>query len=183
MQKWLDGEYVLLNRVIQGYKHYDVIDRALKLHALLGSTVVLSDVQMIDFRTPVPRLFLDRGFKAFLKEKQDNKQDFLALVAEPVAGAKDERFAIAMKGIDRLTRQANKPEDSYEMAVTKLGESIFHQGSFDGDRYFNPRHVGKGHFGRVIKQFHEYAPQLTGLLHAVDYFSNTSLPATTMPSL
>ena len=69
------------------------------------------------------------------------------------------------------------------MAVTKLGESIFHQGSFDGDRYFNPRHVGKGHVGRVIKQFHEYAPQLTGLLHAVDYFSNTSLPATTMPSL
>lgn len=176
--EWLDGEYVLLNYVIDGYDHSAVMQRAIRFHALFGSTVVLSDAQMIDFRTPIPTLFLDRHFRAFLNKKQN----FLALVADAVRGAKNAKFAIAMKGIERLTDQANKPEDSYEMAVTQLGESIFRAGSFDADRYLNSKHAGKGHVGRVIKRFPQYRRELNGLLHAVDYFSRSSLPATTMPS-
>jgi hypothetical protein len=176
--EWLDGEYVLLNHVIHGYDHSAVMQRALRFHALFGSTVVLSDAQTIDFRTPIPTLFLDRGFKAFLKEKQN----FLALVADPVRGAKNGNFAIAMKGIERLTNQANKPADSFEMAITQLGEPIFRAGNFDSDRYLNPRNNRKGHVGRVIKRFPEYRRELTGLLHVVDYFSRSPLPTTTMPS-
>lgn len=176
--EWLDGEYVLLNHVIHGYDHSAVMQRALRFHALFGSTVVLSDAQTIDFRTPIPTLFLDRGFKAFLKEKQN----FLALVADPVRGAKNGNFAIAMKGIERLTNQANKPADSFEMAITQLGEPIFRAGNFDSDRYLNPRNNRKGHVGRVIKRFPEYSRELTGLLHVVDYFSRSPLPTTTMRS-
>jgi hypothetical protein len=180
--EWLDGEYVLLNQVIHGYDHSAVMERAIRFHALFGSTVVLSDVQMIDFRTPIPTLFLDRDFRAFLNEKHNEKQNFLALVADPVRGAKNEKFAIAMKGIERLTDQANKPADSYEMAVTQLGGPIFRAGSFNAERYLNPRHAGKGHVGRVIKRFPQYRDKLRGLLHAVDYFSGSPLSATTMPS-
>jgi hypothetical protein len=55
-----------------------------RFQALFGSTVVLSDVQMIDFRTPIPTLFLDRDFRAFL----DKNQNFLALVADPLQRSK-----------------------------------------------------------------------------------------------
>jgi hypothetical protein len=175
--EWLDGEYVLLNHLIHGYDHSAVMQRAIRFHALFGSTVVLSDAQMIDFRTPIPALFLDRDFRAFLNQKQN----FLALVADPARGAKNGKFAIAMKGIERVTDQANKPDDSYEMAVTQLGEPIFRAGCFDADRYL--RRGGRGQVGRVIKRFPQYGRELRGLLHAVDYFSTSSLPAaTTMPS-
>jgi len=178
--EWLDGEYVLLNQVIQGYTHSSVMQRAIKLHALFGSTIVLSDVQMLDSKTPIPTLFLDRSFRTFLNKKQN----FLALVADPARGAKDLRFAIAMKGIERLTDQANKPEDSYEMAVTQLGEPVFAPGSFDADRYLSPKHRGKGHVARVIRRFSKYRRELTGLLYAVDYFSSGARPQdTTMPSV
>ena len=176
--EWLDGEYVLLKHMFQGYDHSAVMQRAIRFHALFGSTLVLSDAQTIDFRTPIPKLFLDRNFRAFLNEKQN----FLALVADPVRDAKNREFAIAMKGIERLTNQANKPADSFEMAVTQLGEPIFHAGRFDADRYLNPRNNQKGHVARVIKRFPEYKYELTGLLHVVDYFCRSPLPTTTMPS-
>jgi hypothetical protein len=102
--EWLDGEYVLLNHLIRGYDHSAVMQRAIRFHALFGSTVVLSDAQTIDFRTPIPTLFLDRDFRAFLKRKQN----FLAMVANPVSGAKNQKFAIAMKGMERLTDQAEQ---------------------------------------------------------------------------
>jgi hypothetical protein len=176
--EWLDGEYVLLNHAIPGYNHSNVMQRAIRFHALFGSTIVLSDTQMVDFRNPIPTLFGDRHFRTFLKEKND----FLALVADPARWASG-KFAIAIKGIERLHDQANKPEDSYEMAVTQLGEPIFRPGAFDADKYLNPRNEGKGRVGRVIKRFKkEYGCQLKGLLHAVDYFSRGPLPTTTMSS-
>jgi hypothetical protein len=176
--EWLDGEYVLLNHVIRGYDHSAVMNRAIRLHALLGSTVVLSDVQMIDHKTPIPMLFLDGDFRAFLRENKN----FLALVAEPVRGAKHQQFAISMKGMERITDQANKPDDSYELAVTQLAEPIFRAGSFNADRYLNPKHARKGHVARVIRRFGQHGGALKGLLHALEYFSRGPLPTTTTPS-
>ena len=46
--EWLDGEYVLLNGLNRGYDHFSVMQRAIRFHALFGSTVVLSDAQTID---------------------------------------------------------------------------------------------------------------------------------------
>jgi hypothetical protein len=176
--EWLDGEYVLLKHLIHGYDHSAVMQRALRFHALFGSTVVLSDAQLIDFRTPIQPLFLDRRFRAFLKQKQN----FLALVADPIRGTKDEKFAIAMKGLGRLTDQANKPSDSFEEAVTRIAEPIFRAGSFDSNKFLNSRRAGKGHVGRVIKRFPQYQHELTGLLHALDHFSNSPAPDTTTAS-
>ena len=176
--EWLDGEYVLLNHAIRGYDHSAVMQRSIRFHALFGSTVVLSDVQMMDSKTPIPTLFLDREFRSFLNKNRS----FLALVADPVRGTKNQKFAIAMKGIERATDQANKPADSYEMAVTQLGEPIFRAGSFDADKYLKSRHGREGQVGRVIKRFPQYRRELRGLLHAVDYFSRSPLPDTTMPS-
>src|SRR5262249_3705303 len=113
------------------------MERALRFHALFGSTLVLSDAQLIDFRTPIQTLFLDRRFRGFLREKQD----FLALSAEPVRGSSNEKFAIAMKGLERLTNQANKPEGSFEEAVTQMSEPIFRVGSFDSDKFLDFKHA------------------------------------------
>jgi hypothetical protein len=178
--EWLDGDYLLLKQTLTGYNHNDVVQRAIRYHALFGSTIVLSDSQMVDFRVGIPTLFLDRKFRHFLKERQEkNREDFFALVADPVRGAKDEKFAIAMKGIERLTDQADKPPDSYEMAVSKLGEPIFHAGCLDADRYLDPKHSEKGQIAKVIKKFPQYRKGLRGLLHALDHFSKGSLPTTT----
>ena len=124
--EWLDGEYILLNQVNDRYNHFDVMELSLKLHALLGSTVVLSDIQMIDNKCPIPMLFANDHFTAFLKERQLQGQDFLALVADPVPGAKNEKFAIAMKGLERVHNQyKNRPTNSYDWSLAKLGEPIF----------------------------------------------------------
>jgi hypothetical protein len=176
--EWLDGEYLLLNRLRQGYDHHSVMQRAIRFHALFGSTLVLSDAQMIDIRNPVTTLFLDPSFRHFLKVRPD----FLSLVAEPVRGTESESFAIAMKGIERLTNQANKPEDSFEMAITLLGEPIFHAGYFDAERYLNPGLNEKGRVGRIIRRYPRYSNELKGLLHVLDHFSRSPLPTTTLPS-
>jgi hypothetical protein len=180
--EWLDGEYDLLNQAIRGYDHSAVAERAIRFHALLGSTIVLSDIQMLDNKTPIPRLFRDPDFRFFLNKKQENKQNFLALVADPVRGIKDQKFAIAMKGIERLRDQAKKPPESYEMAVTRLSEPLLRGDSFDADRYLDSRHFGEGHIGRAIKHYHQYRRELQGLLHAVDYFSRSPLRDTTKPT-
>ena len=86
--EWLDGEYVLLNHAIRGYSHNAVMQRAMRFHALFGSTIVLSDVQMIDSKTPIPRLFLDSDFRDFLKENQN----FLELVARNQASGICHRY-------------------------------------------------------------------------------------------
>lgn len=176
--EWLDGEYVLLNNVTRGYNHSAVMQRAIRFHALFGSTVVLSDAQMIDFRTPILTLFVDPDFRKFLKEQEN----FLALVAQPVQGPKDRAFSIAMKGIDRLRLQPNKPADSFEMAATRLGEPIFDQGHFDAGRYLDPGNSRKGRVGKVLREFPRYKDKLTGLLHAINYFAKSPTPTTTTPS-
>ena len=143
-----------------------------------GITIVLNDVQMIDFRGPVPKLFVDHQFRSFLRERPD----FLALVAEPARSAKDVSFGVALKGIERLTNQANKPKDSFEMAVTHLGEPLLHARSFDLDRYVASLNRRTGHVGRVIRRFPQYRRELVGLMHAVGHFAESPLPTTTTAS-
>jgi hypothetical protein len=180
--EWLDGEYVLLNHVIPGYDHSAAMERLVRFHALLGKPIDLSDVQMIDHKNPIPGLFRDRNFRRFLHETRnfDEPWNFLGLVAEPVGSLKDEKFAVSMKGIERLKNQANRPADSYEEAAWRLFAPILEAGSFDRDRFLKPRQ--QDHASRVIRRFPQYKHALRGLLHAVDYFSRSSSSVTAMPS-
>lgn len=180
--EWLDGEYVLLNKWDAGYNHSLVMQRAIRFHALFGSTVVLSDIQMADFRNPIPRLFENRHFRSFLRERQSEGHDFLSLVAEPVSGTRNTKLAIALKGVARLHDQANKPEDSYEMAVTRLGPLITKSNSFDSKEHLRNARTHKGQVGRLIRHFPKYETQLIGLLQAINHFSEGSLPSTTKES-
>lgn len=180
--EWLDGEYVLLKHVIPGYDHFAAMERLIRFHALLGKPIDLSDVQMIDHKNPIPGLFRDRNFVRFLHETQnfDEPWNFLGLVAEPVGSLKDEKFAVTMKGVERLKNQANRPADSYEEAVWRLFAPILEAGSFDRERFLKPR--PRDHASRVIRRFSQYKDALRGLLHAVDYFSRSSSSVTAMPS-
>ncbi len=181
--EWLDGEYLLLKHVTRGYDHPAQVQRALRFHAVFGSTVVASDAQLVDNRVGVPRLFADKDFRNFLHEQQTQGNDFLALVADAMGGLKDEKLAIAMRGVGRLIDQADKPEDSYEAAATRFGDAllddIFKSETFDKGRYLHPTYRCEARVGKIIQSSGQYAEDFTGLLHAVEYFSKCPLATTT----
>jgi len=177
--EWLDGEYDLLKYLMSGYDHYKVILRSIRFHALLGSTLVLSDSQIVDEKTPLPMLFQDPDFRAFLRENPN----FLALVADPAPDIHDAKFAIAARGLERKYRQQGKPPDSFEEASTQLYKAIRKRGSFDINEFVGPENVGRGQVGRVLGRFPNYREQLLGVLHALDHFTTSSCPNTTMASV
>jgi len=183
--EWLDGEYIILNHAIRGYDHQYVMERAIKFHALLGSTIVLSDVQMIDFKCPIPALFHDDDFRNFLYESQKKRErDFLALVADPVPEVRDRSTAIAMKGLYRLSKVENAPPDSFEAIARKMVESILRAGHFDAEKHLSANHRQRDQIGRLISRSSpNHKRNLRGILHALDYFSRNSLGTTTAPSL
>jgi hypothetical protein len=187
--EWLDGEYLLLRHVNRGYDHNAVVQRALRFHAVFGSTVVASDAQLVDYRVGVPKLFADPDFRSFLHERQVEGFDFLALVADAMTGLKDEKLAISMRGVGRLIDQADKPPNSYEAAATRFGEALLNDvsksGTFEKARYLRPARRSEARVGKIIREYSEaegfdqYARAFTGLLHATEYFSKCSLPTTT----
>jgi hypothetical protein len=173
--EWLDGEYVLLDKVWRGYSHKSAMERSLRFHALFGSTLVLSDAQTIDFRNPIPGLFLDSGFQLFLREHPD----YLALVAEPVRGKDDEKFAVAVRGIQRLIDQTVKPSGSYEEAMTAVGELLVESDGFDKERLLTDAGLDSGQTGRILRRHPQHRRAIRGVLRTVAHFATAPGEETT----
>ncbi len=97
---WLDGEWIKVAKAItvEGYGKTleSIAEAALKLLALLGSRVAISDVQLTD--SPVVlNLFSDPDFLSYLAIDQS----FLTLVASPRQGISDGKLARATRGLER----------------------------------------------------------------------------------
>jgi hypothetical protein len=90
---WLDGEYVRIVRSRSPQIVTDVINPALKISALFGNEIVLSDIQLYDSGA-VQDLFLDSSFRQFLQDDPS----FLWLVA---SAESDSRFTLATSGAQR----------------------------------------------------------------------------------
>jgi hypothetical protein len=176
--EWLDGEYELKSRLDPSYSHYREMNRSLRFHALYGSTIVISDAQLIDIRNPLTSLFNDPGFRRFLKMNPN----FLALAAQPVAGIKDLNFAISMKGLERLANQANKPDDSFEMAIARLGEQLAKHNHFEPKLYLSRSGSVRGNVEvqRIFRDFPQYKSRLKGLLNAMKFFCDSPGECTTV---
>ena len=98
--QWLHGAYFKLalseGRGIREPQLFEATIAVLKLHALFGTRIVLSDVQVID--SPIVlRLFADSSFRSFLRKHPY----FLELVAYPEKVTEPTRYSIATAGLRR----------------------------------------------------------------------------------
>ena len=164
---WLDGEFV---RVAEnspgGIDTADNLVRALKLHALLGTQFVLSDVQVFDSK-PVLRLFADEQFRKFVA----NDTDFLELRVDPDPAMPKTPFAYAARGLARS--QSSGWTSSLFMGdaapIRAFGEETIKQiltdGLIDPDR---PTPVD------VRYQQHRHTFQ--AIRHAISYFGMLDPP-------
>ena len=48
------------------------------------------------------------------------------------------------------------------MAGAQMAEPVFQGGSFEPDKWLNPKHARKGHVGRVLKRFPQFRQELEG---------------------
>src|ERR1700759_681614 len=100
---WLDPDYcgkhvVPSAPIVEQQTRFNAL---LKMHALAGDCIHVSDVQLIESRVLLLN-FHDPGFRRFLKKHPD----FLRLIAQPTddLGAKSERLARICSGLARISR-------------------------------------------------------------------------------
>jgi hypothetical protein len=94
---WLDGEYVRIATKSTGpQQNVEEMIRALKLHALLGTEFILSDVQIFD-SAAILELFADPEFCKFVEKDRS----FLDLLVDPDPDLGTHAFALAARGLTR----------------------------------------------------------------------------------
>jgi hypothetical protein len=169
---WLDSEVLRLVTISpflgqvepQAFDSWYPWKWMLKLWALFGENVALSDVQLTD--SPViMSLFRDPDFRGFL----DSHPEFMKLVAKPKAGT--ERIHIARAGLERFANNPAAMSSYFETAVPtqKIAEILLKADVIDVDRELAP---GKNTCAAVRKQFPHHAEQLEGLIRGVWHFAH-----------
>lgn len=168
---WLDGEYLkVANRLFGGVARTSpasLAEATLKLHALFGTTVVLSDIQLIDSEA-VLRLFGNVHFLRFIR--QDSNKGFLRLVAQPESPDNAGRFSIATEGLRRAARPGwlSSTTESPEPIVA-MASAILDAGKIDVQQQLADSSRGPG---AVLKLWPQCEPLLRGMLIAVNHFSS-----------
>jgi hypothetical protein len=152
---WLDPEF------LDALDHKaGMLERSLKVHALLGDTLILSDVQLID--SPIVfRLFANEDFRQFLRDFPD----FVQVVAQPTQG--NDRYAIVARSLERATRKGWVPSSvKIPGLVTEFSRVILEKGWVDPDLW----HTRDGK--RLLANAGEHANDLRGILNCLDHFAN-----------
>jgi len=142
--------------------------RMIKLHALFGNELILSDIQIID-SSFILEQFSDPEFRRFLKEYPT----FFHLVAKP-QGQGPRRFSIATSGI-RRSAVTGWVSSAFEDAhpVKELGQAILSAKSLDpSQQLLEDRKDTIGHIVRI--KWPKYHKRLEGTLWAVDHFASES---------
>ena len=151
---WLDGCYVraLTNGLAP-------VERSLKLHALLGDTLVLSDVQLIDSPI-VSRLFADNQFRAFLA----GNPNFLELVSDTDQAAVD-TFALVTQGLRRTEPPGWIPSGTIDRSmIRELAELVLTSG---GDLAAILGSKG----GRELRgRWPQHENRMRGIVNCLSYF-------------
>ena len=167
--QWLDGAfYEVLNGKPGSLtpQQFSQTVGLLKLHALFGTDIVLSDVQLIDSHILL-RLFADESFREFLNAHPS----FLQYVAYPEKENKRDRYDLLIRGLQRLVRPGNYPSafgDS-EPAL-EFAKSILEIGKIDPNMQLTDR---RSAVYQVIEKWPQYAEFLEGMLRGIGHFCNT----------
>src|ERR1039457_1418705 len=115
---WMDPDY-LGKRIFSGdllKERRDKFEGILKLHALLGDCICISDVQLIE-TSLLLLMFADAGFRAFIT----THPDFIELVARPTDkfGARWDRLKVVGSGMARIIGFGdNYIPNTFESAAT-----------------------------------------------------------------
>lgn len=177
--QWLHGAYFQLalssSRGIREQQLFEQTAAILRLHALLGNRIVLSDVQVID--SPVIlRLFADDSFRNFLRKHPH----ILELVAYPEKTTEPTRYSIATAGFRRalapkwLSSTFPTPE-----ATRELAERLLDAGEIDQERQLRD---AASPLNQVIQRWPERALLLKGMFRAVAHFATSSDAPVAPPS-
>lgn len=152
---WLDPEFPeALNHEV------GMLERSLKVHALLGDTLVLSDVQLID--SPVVfRLFAKEGFRQFLRDFPG----FMQVVAQPTHG--NDRYSIVARSLERATREGWVSSSvKVPGLLAEFSRIILEKGWVDPDIWQSRE--GK----RLLANAGEHASDIRAILNCLDHFAN-----------
>ena len=178
---WLDGEWqkIAYPVVVEGSDSSlrDIAEGALKLHALFGTRIGISDVQLSDSEVML-RLFATPEFRKYLA----SDEEFLTLVAHPRDGISDPRLARATRGIARsfepgwMTSLPNVDVDT----IRRFAEPILGADNLDIAHCITDRSKGPG---RVIAACSpEHAELFEGMLRGICHFAKRSGGPSDTPS-
>ena len=150
----------------------------LKMHAVLGDSMSLSDVQLIESAL-VLRLFSDPEFRAFTAAHPD----FIRLVAKPspLVETGSERTSSVSSGLARIKDLGEAYfSDTFYSRNTMLHVVDLFRGirnEKDLENIFSPR----GRFSQFVNEYaQEDKPLLSGLFHCLaHFFFNQNVPVTT----
>lgn len=169
---WLDAEWLKVAAPFTVEAPFtsleDVLESWLKLHALFGTSIRISDIQLIGSKVLL-RLFGDVEFRDYLK----SDSDFLSLVAQPRQDISDTRVGIATRGLAR-TRQkgwtTSLPGISVE-TIQRFADTILSLPELDTAKVLRDGSMGPKRF---IRQHPEHQDILPGMLYGICHFAKAS---------
>lgn len=178
---WLDGEWFRIAYPITAegplYTLQDHVEGALRLHALFGTRIAISDVQLTDSAFVV-RLFANPEFRQFLKKDRT----FLTLVAEQRSGISDVRLARATRGLDRAFNQkvwaSSLPGISLDV-IKRFADPILSAHTLDTAHCVRDKSKGPGF---VIERHPAQRELLQGILYGICHFTKQTGGPTDAPA-
>lgn len=172
--QWLDGAFIQLACELPGISKSLLEARSvelMKLHALFGAELIISDVQLID--SPIIlSLFTDESFHNFIS---DNER-YLQLVAHPGTSKSADEFSLATRGLQRALNQrwtsSTFPDPD---ATREIAAAVLEAGQIDLERELKDR---KSTFNQVAARWPDRGKLLEGMIRGVAHFSSSGKSVT-----
>lgn len=163
---WLDGEFVRISTGATGPRQdTSAFLKVLKIHALLGTELILSDVQVFD-SAAVLALFADEGAVQFLKDNRD----FLDLKVDPDQTLGDSSWALAARGLARISDGwTSSVFVNDEQPIRRLKDQLI-------DELVRTRVIDKGRPLVVEPRYSEFKDLLEAARAAICYFGQYDSP-------
>jgi hypothetical protein len=169
---WLDGEYLRLTASRRPNVETS-IENLIKLHALFGNTLLLSDIQVTDCSV-VQHLFASEAFRKFAYQRPD----LFELVARSRGTRVSDPFVRATSGLYRASMTGWESSSLTDpRPLVDLAETILALEQQTDDLALVAR--------PVLDRWPNVADQLVGVVETINFFTTvgrSSDPATNVPS-
>ena len=166
--QWLDGAFIKLACELPNISRLPLLKQTeglIKLHALFGTELIISDIQLID--SPVlMKLFTNESYINFL----NNNKRFMTLVARPEKIVSSESFSIASSGFQRASKTGWISSTFEDPESTKaMANAVLDEGEIDLEKQLKDR---KSAFNKIVNKWPDRKPLLEGMLRGVSHFSS-----------
>lgn len=176
---WLDGEWLKIAYPIAVEGRYstlaEIAQGGLKLHALFGTRVAISDIQLTDSEAIV-RAFANPEFRTYLNADPT----FLTLISSPPNGVSDTDLARATSGLYRACSQPHWRTSLFgisETVIKHFGDEILSSGDILPERHLrNSRKSSRRTMGDPEGTL------LEGMLYGIHFFARGRGRISTQPN-